>query len=148
MMNGVGGSVIHWGGALRRYHPHHFKYRTYVRERWGEQALPEGHTLSDWPFGYDELEPYYTQLEYQIGVAGDGGRNPFVPRSKPLPAAAHAPVSHGRESSARRPTRLGCTPIRRRWPSTACRTTAFPRPPTAPGAAGSARSTTSAGIPA
>src|SRR5690242_13698178 len=27
MMNGIGGSVIHWGGALRRLHPHHFKYR-------------------------------------------------------------------------------------------------------------------------
>jgi gluconate 2-dehydrogenase alpha chain len=45
MMNGVGGSVIHWGGALRRNHPHHFAYRSYVRERWGERALPEGHTL-------------------------------------------------------------------------------------------------------
>ena len=44
MMNGVGGSVIHWGAALRRCHPHHFNYLTYVRERWGEQVLPEGHT--------------------------------------------------------------------------------------------------------
>src|SRR5829696_6977620 len=32
MMNGVGGSVIHWGGALRRCHPHHFDYLTHVRE--------------------------------------------------------------------------------------------------------------------
>src|SRR5687768_15965676 len=80
MMNGVGGSVIHWGGALRRCHPHHFRYLSYVRERWGEQVLPEGHTLADWPVTYAELEPYYAQLEDHIGVAGDASRNPFVPR--------------------------------------------------------------------
>ena len=95
MMNGVGGSVIHWGAALRRCHPHHFKYLTYVRERWGEQALPEGHTLADWPLTYDELEPYYTLVEHLIGVAGDGDSNPFVPRSKPLPMPALRPFTMG-----------------------------------------------------
>jgi gluconate 2-dehydrogenase alpha chain len=95
MMNGVGGSVIHWGGALRRNHPHHFKYRSYVRERWGEHVLPAGHTLADWPLGYDDLEPYYTRLEYEIGVTGDGGRNPFVPRSKPHPLPPMRPFTMG-----------------------------------------------------
>ena len=84
MMNGVGGSVIHWGGALRRYHPHHFKYLTYVCEKYGEEVLPEGHTLADWPVDYDDLEPYYTKVEYLIGVAGDNS-NPFTPRRKPYP---------------------------------------------------------------
>jgi gluconate 2-dehydrogenase alpha chain len=95
MMNGVGGSVIHWGGALRRNHPHHFAYRSYVRERWGERVLPEGHTLSDWPCNYDELEPYYTQLEYEIGVTSDGGRNPFLHRSKPHPLPSMRPFRMG-----------------------------------------------------
>jgi gluconate 2-dehydrogenase alpha chain len=85
MMNGVGGSVIHWGGALRRCHPHHFEYLTHVRENFGEEVLPEGHTLADWPVGYEDLEPYYTKVEYLVGVAGDGAANPFVPRSKPYP---------------------------------------------------------------
>jgi gluconate 2-dehydrogenase alpha chain len=84
MMNGVGGSVIHWGGALRRFHPHHFDYLTHVRESFGEEALPEGHTLTDWPVSYDELEPYYTTIECLIGVAGNED-NPFVWRSKPYP---------------------------------------------------------------
>src|SRR2546421_5171626 len=84
MMNGVGGSVIHWGGALRRCHPHHFKYLTHVHEKYGEKALPDGHMLVDWPLGYDDLEPYYTQLEYLIGVAGNED-NPFISRSKPYP---------------------------------------------------------------
>lgn len=95
MMNSVGGSVIHWGAALRRCHPHHFRYLSYVRERWGEKALPPGHTLVDWPFTYDELEPYYTQLEYHIGVAGDGASNPYTPRSKPLPMPALRPFTMG-----------------------------------------------------
>src|SRR5919199_1765543 len=90
MMNGVGGSVIHWGGALRRCHPHHFAYLSHVRERFGEERLPEGHTLADWPLSYDDLEPYYTRVEYLIGVAGNGD-NPFVPRSKPYPLSPLRP---------------------------------------------------------
>lgn len=85
MMNGVGGSVVHWGGALRRIHPHHFRYLTHVRERLGEGALPNGHTLADWPVTYDNLEPYYTAVEYAVGVAGDAAANPYVPREKPYP---------------------------------------------------------------
>ena len=85
MMNGVGGSVIHWGGALRRCHPHHFEYLTHVRESFGEKALPKGHTLADWPVSYEDLEPYYTAVEYLVGVAGDADANPFVPRSAPYP---------------------------------------------------------------
>src|SRR3712207_2452598 len=77
-------SVIHWGGALRRCHPHHFKYLTHVRESFGEEVLPEGHTLADWPVSYEDLEPYYTTVEYLIGVAGDDS-NPFIPRSRPYP---------------------------------------------------------------
>ncbi len=95
MMNSVGGSVIHWGGALRRCHPHHFKFLTHVRENFGEKILPEGHTLVDWPISYEELEPYYTDVEYQIGVAGDRDRNPFVPRSKPYPMPPMRPFRMG-----------------------------------------------------
>jgi gluconate 2-dehydrogenase alpha chain len=84
MMNGVGGSVIHWGGALRRCHPHHFQSLTHVCEKFGEEALPERHTLADWPVSYNDLEPYYTKVEYLIGVAGNED-NPFVWRSKPYP---------------------------------------------------------------
>jgi gluconate 2-dehydrogenase alpha chain len=84
MMNGVGGSVVHWGGALRRLHPHHFRYASHVAERWGSDVLPDGHTLVDWPIGYDELEPYYCRVEHIAGVAGDES-NPFVQRSRPLP---------------------------------------------------------------
>ncbi len=94
MMNGVGGSVIHWGGALRRCHPHHLRYLTHVRESFGERALPGGHTLADWPITYDDLEPYYTQVEYLVGVAGDAS-NPFVQRSRPYPLPPLRPFRTG-----------------------------------------------------
>lgn len=85
MVNGVGGSIIHYSAWLRRYHPHHFEHLTHVRERWGEQVLPEGHTLADWPVSFGDLEPYYTSLDYLVGVSGGDQDNPFIPRSKPYP---------------------------------------------------------------
>ena len=85
MVNGVGGSILHYGAWLRRYHPHHFRMKSYAEERWGSDIIPNNSTLVDWPFTYDELEPHYTALEHLIGVAGNGDDNPFIPRSRPLP---------------------------------------------------------------
>jgi gluconate 2-dehydrogenase alpha chain len=94
MMNSVGGSVIHYGAWLRRFHPHHFRTLSHVKEQWGTSVLPEGCRLADWPVSYEELEPFYTRLEHEIGVAGDES-NPFVSRSKPLPMQAMRPFRLG-----------------------------------------------------
>ncbi|MEA2510624.1 MAG: gluconate 2-dehydrogenase alpha chain [Thermomicrobiales bacterium] len=83
MMNGVGGSIVHYGGWLRRFHPHHFRWRSHILERWGEPSLPAGCTVADWPFTYDELERYFTAAEQTVGIAGDE-TNPFITRSRPL----------------------------------------------------------------
>jgi gluconate 2-dehydrogenase alpha chain len=86
MVNGVGGSPLHWGAWLRRFHPYHHKFRSHVLERWGEMALPEDTTLVDWPVSYDELEPYYALLDELIGIAGpEEGSNPFIPRKNDYP---------------------------------------------------------------
>jgi gluconate 2-dehydrogenase alpha chain len=85
MMNGVGGSIPHYGAWLRRFHPHHYGYLTHVRERWGEEVLPEGHTLVDWPVSYQDLEPYYALLDDLVGIAGGEEDNPFIPRSRAYP---------------------------------------------------------------
>jgi gluconate 2-dehydrogenase alpha chain len=95
MMNSVGGSVIHYGGWLRRFHPHHFKMLSHVESRRGLSALPTGCTLADWPLTYEELEPYYTHLEQVIGIAGDES-NPFIQRSKPLPMPPMRPFRLGK----------------------------------------------------
>jgi gluconate 2-dehydrogenase alpha chain len=94
MMNSVGGSIIHYGGWMRRFHPHHFKMLSYVKDRWGLSVLPQGCTLADWPVSYEELEPYYTLLEHEIGIAGDES-NPFITRSKPLPMPPMRPFRLG-----------------------------------------------------
>ena len=45
-----------------------------------------GTTFADWPITYAELEPYYTKVEWEIGVSGLAGASPFdPPRSKPYP---------------------------------------------------------------
>jgi len=77
MMNGVGGSVAHWGGALRRLHPHHFAFRSWALDRFGAGALPATSTVTDWPLRYADLEPYYTAVERIAGVSGSGTANPF-----------------------------------------------------------------------
>lgn len=71
----TGGGTVHMGGYLYRFHPSDFELKT---------RFPDVDGLADWPISYDELEPYYTLAEYEIGVCGDGSET-FVPRSAPHP---------------------------------------------------------------
>ena len=92
---GVGGAAAHWSAMLWRFTPYDFQYRSYYVERYGEEKLPEGSTVQDWPITYEELEPYYDAFEYDIGASGRSGNlrgelipggNPFEgPRSRPFP---------------------------------------------------------------
>ncbi|HWA18612.1 MAG TPA: FAD-binding protein, partial [Devosia sp.] len=94
MNNGVGGTVV-YSAWLRRYMPGDFKIRTNTIERYGEEAIPKGSSMVDWPISYDDLEPYYTEVEEITGVAGIAGNiqgkpvkggNPFEGyRSKDYP---------------------------------------------------------------
>ncbi|MGC2398250.1 MAG: GMC family oxidoreductase [Acidobacteriaceae bacterium] len=94
MMDSVGGSVIHYGAWLRRFHPFHFKALTRVREMWGEKVLPPDSGLTDWPITYAELEPWYQLAETICGVSGDEA-NPFTPRGKPYPMPPLRPFRLG-----------------------------------------------------
>jgi choline dehydrogenase-like flavoprotein len=78
---GVGGSTLHYLGVSPRFHESDFRVHS-------EEGIAD-----DWPISYAELEPYYTKVEYELGVSGLGGPqgNPFdPPRSKPFPTPAHA----------------------------------------------------------
>jgi gluconate 2-dehydrogenase alpha chain len=94
MVNGVGGSTLHYGTWLRRFHPYHFRPLSHIVERWGAAALPEGCTLADWPVTYEDLEPYYALVERIVGISGDD-RNPFIPRKEPFPMPALRPTRIG-----------------------------------------------------
>jgi gluconate 2-dehydrogenase alpha chain len=86
MMNAVGGTSIHWSAQAWRYRADDFKIRSTTIEKYGEESLPAGSALADWPISYDDLEPYYEQVEYLIGVSGEAGSNPFEsPRKKDYP---------------------------------------------------------------
>ena len=73
----VGGSNAHFTGNFWRLRPGDFNEASALG------GVP-GTGLADWPITYDELEPYYTRAEWELGVSGEPG--PFdPPRSRPYP---------------------------------------------------------------
>jgi gluconate 2-dehydrogenase alpha chain len=73
MMNAVGGTSTHYDANSWRFAPWDFRIRTEAARRYGGGALPKGSTIEDWPLTYDELEPFYDLVEYEIGVSGKAG---------------------------------------------------------------------------
>ncbi len=55
---GVGGGSVHWAAFTPRLHPSDFE--VYTRDGVG----------ADWPITYEEIRPYYEQLEIEMPVAG------------------------------------------------------------------------------
>src|SRR5213594_4789337 len=73
MMNAVGGTSVHYWGQSWRLNPWDFKVVSETNRRYGASRIPKGSTVEDWPFGYEELEPYYDRVEREIGVSGKAG---------------------------------------------------------------------------
>jgi choline dehydrogenase-like flavoprotein len=75
----VGGGTVTYGGSSWRHLPWEFNELSHV----GPIA---GSGLADWPITYDELEPYYTQAEWEMGISGKRVNSPFVaPMTKDYP---------------------------------------------------------------
>ena len=75
----VGGASLHYTANFWRFHEIDFKERSVLG------AIP-GTGFADWPLTYADLEPYYTKVDWEIGVSGLAGASPFdPPRSKPYP---------------------------------------------------------------
>ena len=73
----VGGSSVHFSANFWRLRPVDFKERSLL-------GPISGTNFADWPITYEELEPYYTKVDWEIGISGEPG--PFdAPRSKPFP---------------------------------------------------------------
>src|SRR5689334_2385338 len=65
----------------------------------------------DWPITYADLEPYYTKVEWEIGVSGLAGASPFdPPRTKPYPMPP-LPVKSSGVLFERGARKLGWHPI-------------------------------------
>jgi gluconate 2-dehydrogenase alpha chain len=109
---GTGGGTLHWGCAAYRFREADFAMRSAIVERFGEDALPADTTLKDWPITYAELEPFYTRAEWEQGVAGEAGANPFEPprsRDHPMPPVQQCAGDHRFVEATKR---LGYHPFR------------------------------------
>ena len=73
MMNGVGGTTLHYWAQSWRLNPWDFKVVSETTRRYGAGRVPKGSTVEDWPFGLEELEPYYDKVEHALGVSGQAG---------------------------------------------------------------------------
>ena len=73
MMNGVGGTSLHYWAQSWRLSPWDFKVVSETTRRYGKSRIPAGSTVEDWPFGVEELERYYDRVEYELGVSGKAG---------------------------------------------------------------------------
>lgn len=61
-----GGSTVHWGGWSFRLKEEDFKLKTNLLKK----GL-EADDIIDWPIDYNDLESFYQEAEYFIGVSGD-----------------------------------------------------------------------------
>ena len=73
----VGGGTVHWDAKTPRFWDIDFKKLTML-------GPVGGADVQDWPFAYEDIAPYYDEIERLIGVAGDvDALNPIT--------LAHAP---------------------------------------------------------
>ncbi len=97
----VGGSSVHFSGNFWRFRPIDF-IEASVR---GPIA---GTNFADWPITYDDLEPYYTKVDWEVGVSGLAG--PWdPPRSRGYPCPP-MPVKSSDVLLERAAKQLGYTP--------------------------------------
>jgi choline dehydrogenase-like flavoprotein len=74
MYSAVGGSTILYGAHWQRLMPSDFRARTL-----------DG-VAEDWPFAYEDLEPFYDEMDVEVGVSGLGGDPAYPPgKAPPLP---------------------------------------------------------------
>jgi choline dehydrogenase-like flavoprotein len=78
-LKGVGGSTLHWGARINRLMPTDFR-----------SASSFG-TGVDWPISYDELEPYYSAADWELGVSGNHDAS-LPHRSRPYPNPGFPPT--------------------------------------------------------
>lgn len=94
----VGGSSVHFTANFWRLRESDFKERSML-------GPISGTNFADWPISYAELEPYYTRVDWEIGVSGaPGPYDSFRSRPFPLPPI---PVKSSGVLLERGATRMG-----------------------------------------
>lgn len=75
--SGVGGSSVHFTGNFWRLREIDFNERSV-------HGSIAGTNFADWPISYADLEPYYTKVDWEIGISGEPGPDDSF-RSRPFP---------------------------------------------------------------
>lgn len=78
---GVGGSTVHYSMIAMRAHPEDFKRQMFAGQVAGADVL-------DWPLTFEDLEPYYEEVEEALQIAGPT-RYPWGRRRKRYPQREH-----------------------------------------------------------
>ncbi len=75
----VGGGTVHWSGWVPRFVENDFRMHSLHGD------VP-GASVVDWPISYQELEPFYDKIEWELGVSGQSGANKYeAPRKRGYP---------------------------------------------------------------
>jgi choline dehydrogenase-like flavoprotein len=89
----VGGGTVHYGAAVPRFWDIDFKQLSML----GPQP---GADVTDWPFTYADLAPYYDEIEALIGVQGDIHQMPATPTLAHAPRSKQFPMLSGPQQRA------------------------------------------------
>ncbi|HEV2388182.1 MAG TPA: GMC family oxidoreductase [Candidatus Acidoferrales bacterium] len=81
---GTGGAALHHYAVWLRRHADDFHMQSRL-----------GHGL-DWPISYQELRPYYDQVQQEVGIAGDARAEIWRPPGAPYPMPPHGLYAQAR----------------------------------------------------
>ena len=86
----VGGGTVHWDAKTPRFWRQDFKGRSLYG------PVPDAN-VADWPLTYEDLAPYYDEIEQRLGVQGDVNRMPAqtleqAPRDRQFPMPPNPPM--------------------------------------------------------
>lgn len=89
----VGGGTVHWDAKTPRLWRQDFHGRSL-------HGPIDGASLADWPLSYEDLGPFYDEVEQVLGVQGDLDNVPATtlaqaPRTGPFPLPANPPMLAG-----------------------------------------------------
>ena len=89
----VGGGTVHWDAKVPRFWRQDFQGRSLY-------GPIDGANVADWPLAYEDLAPFYDEVERRLGVQGDVGQMSAAtlaqaPRDHPFPQGPNPPMLGG-----------------------------------------------------